>query len=86
MRQFFRLTHVAYAAAELAGIENEPDNPNPKTTRPPAMVSAIQPIMYYCVFIQGKEISIHMDANYKQYRCEVHKFLESLKSMRDVNT
>ena len=73
------------AAAELARIEKILDNPNPKTTRPSAKPPAIHPVMYYCVFIKGKDIFIILDTNYKQYHWELRRLFKSFRSRRENN-
>ncbi len=67
------------SAAELAKIDTILRNPNPKTTLKPMKLPTIQLIMYYCVFIKGKDIYIQIDTNYKQYKWELQKFFRSLK-------
>lgn len=73
------------AAAELARIDKVLVNQNPKTTRPQMKLPTIQLIMYYCVFIKGKDIYILIDTNYKQYKWELRKFFRSLNNKRNNN-
>ena len=72
-------------AAELAGIEGIMDNPNPKTTRPSVKPPSKHPVLYYCVFIKGKDIYILLDTNYKQYHWELRRLFKSFRSRRDNN-
>lgn len=73
------------AAAELARIEKILDNPNPKTTRPSVKSPSIHPVLYYCVFIKGKDIFILLDTNYKQYHWELRRLFKSFRSRRENN-
>jgi len=54
-------------------------NPNPKTTRSQINLPAIELIMFYCVFVKGKNIFIYLDTNYKQFQWELDKFFRTLK-------
>jgi hypothetical protein len=66
------------AVSGLATIERTLDNPNPKTTRQPMKLLVIHHILYFCVFVKGKDIFILIDTNYKQYHYELRKFFRSL--------
>ena len=72
------------AATGLATIERTL-KPNPKTTRQPIKLPPIHLILYYCIFVKGKDIFILIDTNYKQYHWELRKFFRSLLKQKKRN-
>ena len=68
-------------AAELADIENILDIPNQKTTATPVGLKPLNLVMYYCVFLRGKDVYILIDTNYHQFHWALRLLIRSFKEL-----
>ena len=72
-------------AAELAEIENILDIPNQKTTARPVDPKPLKLVMYYSVFLRGKDVYILIDTNYHQFHWALRILIRSLRAKKGNN-
>jgi len=71
------------SAAALAEIETNLDLANQKTTAAPIRLKPIIPILYYGVFLKGKDVYILLDTNHYQFHWTLKTFIKSLRTKKE---